>query len=98
MRDETENVGDQSSPEAQGTYKENLDALRAAVDELEAGQLNIEEALKKYEKAIAAYRRCRKLLDGAERKIEMLAKDDEGRITASDAGENFGSEPTGESP
>jgi len=89
MPKKTGKAQDQSPPEAKGGYKDNLDALKAVVDQLETGELEIEEAMKKYEKGIASYRRCRKLLDEAERKIEILARDDEGNLKASDAGEEF---------
>jgi exodeoxyribonuclease VII small subunit len=69
----------------EGSYKENLDSLKKVVEELEDGDLAIEDALKKYEKGVEASKRCRKLLAEAERKIEMLSKDEAtGEIKAED--------------
>lgn len=46
--------------------------LRKVVERLEAGQLTLEESLAAYEDGIALARRGHELLDGAEKRVELL--------------------------
>jgi exodeoxyribonuclease VII small subunit len=45
------------------------------VDLLEGGDLPLEDALRRYEEGLLAIQRCREILDGAERRIEVLSRD-----------------------
>ncbi len=49
-----------------------LARLRKVVEHLEAGQLSLEDSLTAYEQGIALARRGHELLDGAERRVELL--------------------------
>jgi exodeoxyribonuclease VII small subunit len=51
------------------------------VGALEAGNLPLEQSLKVFEEGIALARQCSRYLDDAERRIEMLVKDDTGVTT-----------------
>jgi exodeoxyribonuclease VII small subunit len=51
------------------------------VSALEAGNLPLEESLKVFEEGIALSRQCSRYLDDAERRIEMLVKDETGVAT-----------------
>jgi exodeoxyribonuclease VII small subunit len=65
-----------AKPKFEKTFKE-LQEITAA---LEQGDLPLDECLAKYEAAVKALRVCRQLLDEAEKKIEMLTKDEQGRF------------------
>lgn len=54
--------------------------LEALVAELEGGALSLDESLEKYEEAVRALGLCRKMLGEAERKIEILTKDEKGNL------------------
>jgi len=62
------------------SFEENLAQLEKIVEELESGQLTLEEALERYERGIAAYKRCSEILAAAEKRLEVLVKDNEGRF------------------
>ena len=49
-----------------------LTRLRKVVEHLEAGQLSLEDSLTAYEEGIALARRGHELLDGAEKRVELL--------------------------
>lgn len=49
-----------------------LARLRKVVEHLEAGQLSLEESLAAYEEGIGLARRGHQLLDGAERRVELI--------------------------
>jgi len=66
----------------QQTFEEVLRRLETIVEELEAGDLSLDEALARYEEGAAALQRCRALLEQAEKRIEMLIKTENGGLQA----------------
>lgn len=63
------------------SFEESLENLEEIVDRLENGDLGLDDALEKFEEGVRLARFCRKKLDEAERKIEILMKKD-GKITS----------------
>src|SRR5258705_13508792 len=59
-------------------FEDCLTRLEQIVSALEAGNLPLEESLKEFEEGITLARHCAHYLDDAERRIEMLVKDDSG--------------------
>ena len=62
-------------------FEDCLARLEQIVGALEAGNLPLEESLKVFEEGITLARHCSRYLDDAERRIEMLVKDDGGVTT-----------------
>jgi len=62
-------------------FEDCLSRLEQIVSQLEAGNLSLEESLKVFEEGIGLARHCAKYLAEAERRIEILAKDDTGALT-----------------
>jgi len=54
--------------------------LQDIVAALEQGDLPLDECLAKYEAGVKALRTCRQILDEAEKKIEMLTKEEGGAL------------------
>jgi exodeoxyribonuclease VII small subunit len=72
---------------AQGqTFESSLAALERTVRELERGDLPLEKSLELFEEGVRLSRECRERLSEAERRIEVLLQDDEGRTFASALG------------
>jgi exodeoxyribonuclease VII small subunit len=66
--------------EARGkTFEMQLAALERVVRELERGDLPLEESLKLFEEGVRLSRECQERLNQAERRIEVLLRDGEGR-------------------
>ncbi len=61
-------------------FEDCLTRLEQIVAALEGGNLSLEESLKVYEEGVALARHCAHYLDDAERRIEILAKDDAGSL------------------
>jgi len=61
-------------------FEDCLARLEQIVSALESGNLPLEESLRVFEEGIALARHCAKYLDEAERKIEILAKDEAGGL------------------
>ncbi|MBY0517727.1 MAG: exodeoxyribonuclease VII small subunit [Bacteriovoracaceae bacterium] len=55
--------------------EESLTNLEKIVQELEKGQLGLDESLKKFETGVKLYRSCRESLSDAEKKIKILTDD-----------------------
>lgn len=51
-----------------------LERLRAVVDRLEAGSLSLEQALVAYEEGVGLARQGHGILDGAEKRVELLTQ------------------------
>jgi exodeoxyribonuclease VII small subunit len=71
---------------ARGERKEKkfetaLDELERVVEMLESGELSLEESLAAFEQGIKLVKHCSQKLGEIERKIELLTKDREGKLT-----------------
>ena len=63
-------------------FEDCLARLEQIVSALETGNLPLEESLKVFEEGVTLARQCSRYLDDAERRIEMLVKDDSGSTTS----------------
>ena len=63
-------------------FEKALADLERIVDDLEKGGLNLNESLARFERGVKLARFLRNELDKAEKKIEILLKDDKGDIHA----------------
>ena len=61
-------------------FEDALKKLEAIVDKLERGDLPLEASLKAFEEGVKLSRICTKMLDDAEKKIEILMKDEDGKL------------------
>ena len=62
-------------------FEDCLTRLEQIVGQLEAGTLSLEDSLKVFEEGIGLARHCAKYLADAERRIEVLARDDTGALS-----------------
>ena len=62
-------------------FEDCLARLEQIVSALEGGNLPLEDSLKVFEEGITLARHCSRYLDDAERRIEMLVKDEGGATT-----------------
>jgi exodeoxyribonuclease VII small subunit len=63
------------------SFEESLGTLEKIVRELEQGDLSLEESLKLFENGVKLSRECQERLNQAERRIEVLLKDENGNPT-----------------
>lgn len=66
-----------SDQQAKLTFEQSLEQLEDIVHALEDGSVDLETSLAKYESGVKLLRQCYKILDSAERKIEILKSVDE---------------------
>ena len=62
------------------TFEDALERLERLVDQLEAGKLGLEESLKVFEEGVGLARRCAQYLEDAEKRIELLTRDESGTL------------------
>ncbi len=62
-------------------FEENIKNLENIVEELEKGDLNLEDSIKKFEEGMALSKKCNEILENAEKKITVLIKKDDDTIT-----------------
>src|SRR5215217_7234126 len=60
------------------TFESSLGDLEKIVRKLEDGDLSLEESLKLFEDGVRLSRECQERLNAAERRIEILLKDEKG--------------------
>jgi exodeoxyribonuclease VII small subunit len=61
-------------------FEDAMKRLEAIVDFLEGEEISLDDALKRYEEGIKLARFCSKKLQEAEKKIEVLSRDESGKI------------------
>jgi exodeoxyribonuclease VII small subunit len=60
-------------------FEEAMARLETIVSELEKGDLPLDESLKIFEEGVKLSKNCLKMLDDAERKVEILIQDKDGK-------------------
>jgi len=65
---------------AEVKFEEALRKLEKIVEDLERGDLSLDEALKKYQEGIELSRACGQRLDQAKKKIDVLIKNKKGEF------------------
>jgi exodeoxyribonuclease VII small subunit len=63
-------------------FEDAITRLEGIVEELESGELSLEESLSAFEEGIKLSKICAKLLNEAERKVEILMKGEDGQLIA----------------
>jgi exodeoxyribonuclease VII small subunit len=73
----------QNGPEQGRTFEASLEALEQIVRQLEDGDLPLDKSLELFEQGIRLSRECQERLSQAERRIEILLRDNQGRPVTS---------------
>ena len=60
------------------TFEESVAQLEQIVAAIESGQIGLEESLAKYEQGMDLVKKCRSILDRAEKRIEQLTQSADG--------------------
>ena len=70
-------------------FETSLEKLEGIVEDLESGELSLEEMLKKYEEGVKLSNFCNQTLNKAEQKIEILSKSADGEIDLTETDEDL---------
>jgi exodeoxyribonuclease VII small subunit len=66
---------------AKKTFESAIEQLDKIVEELETGDISLEQAIKKFEEGIKLSQLCSRRLDETEEKMSMLIKTAEGQLS-----------------
>ena len=69
-------------------FEDAMKRLERIVDDLENGNLNLDESLKKYEEGVQLSQFCTKKLNEAQKKVQILSKKGSGALEAADLDES----------
>jgi len=61
-------------------FESALEELEGVVEQLESGELSLEDSLAAFEKGVGLVKYCNQKLAEVEKKVELLVKDKEGRL------------------
>lgn len=76
-----------AEPESPPDFEASLEELEALVERLERGDLQLEDALRSFERGVALTRQCQGALAAAQQKVEILLKEG-GETRVRDFGEH----------
>ena len=63
------------------TFEQALGKLEELVEQIESGEVGLEESIARYEEGIKLIKQCRAILDAAEKRIQLLAKGEDGELS-----------------
>lgn len=61
-------------------FERALEELEGVVEQLESGDLSLEDSLAAFEKGVGLVKYCNQKLTDVEKKIELLVRDKEGKL------------------
>jgi len=62
------------------SFEQALARLEQLVTAIEQGQVSLEESIDKYAEGVELVKKCRAILDRAEKKIQLLGRGDDGQL------------------
>ena len=68
------------SEENKKTFEESLNELEKIATDLERGDLNLEDAIKKFETGMKLSKECSEKLENAEKRINILVQNENGTL------------------
>lgn len=78
---------------AKEKFEEAMDKLEEIIKKMETGDMGLEESLKAFEEGIKLARVCAKKLDEAQRRVEVLLRNEEGLLVKSLQKDGFDDQP-----
>lgn len=70
-------------------FEDAIEQLETLIDQIESGEIGLEESLKRYEQGSALIKRCRAILDQTQERIAELTAGPDGGLSVQ-SGENQG--------
>ena len=66
------------------SFEEQISELEKIINELENGNLNLDDSVVKFEEGIKISKECNKMLENAEKKITILLNNENGEVSEED--------------
>ncbi len=62
------------------TFEQAMESLEGIVERIESGRIGLAESIVEYEQGVKLIKQCRTILDAAEKKIQILARGEDGEL------------------
>jgi exodeoxyribonuclease VII small subunit len=62
-------------------FEEHLDALERIVEELESGELALDDSMARFQEGVERLKSCTKMLESAEKQVRVLVRDADGELS-----------------
>lgn len=79
-------------------FEDALEELEKVVEQLESGELSLEDSLAAFEEGVRLVKHCNQKLTEVEKKIELLVKDKEGKLRLKPLADAGDEDPETEEP
>jgi len=74
-------------------FEEEIKDLETLVNQIDSGELTLEESISAFERGVALVKSLNRKLDEVERKVELLTRNSEGRLQSSSLDRELGDKP-----
>jgi len=74
-------------------FEEEIKDLETLVNQIDSGELTLEESISAFERGVALVKSLNRKLDEVERKVELLTRNSEGRLQSSSLDRELGEKP-----
>lgn len=74
-------------------FEEEIKDLETLVNQIDSGELTLEESISAFERGVALVKSLNRKLDEVERKVELLTRNAEGRLQTSSLDHELGEKP-----
>ena len=62
-------------------YEKAIEELEQILEDLECGELSLNDSLEKFKRGVELYNYCDKVLKGIEGEVKILLKDEDGNVS-----------------
>ncbi|MAX22943.1 MAG: exodeoxyribonuclease VII small subunit [Phycisphaeraceae bacterium] len=73
---------------SKGKFEESIEQLEEIIEQIESGEIGLEDSITQYEKGTKLIEKCRAILDRAQARIAELTVDGNGELKASGDAQN----------
>ncbi|MFG0248438.1 MAG: exodeoxyribonuclease VII small subunit [Phycisphaeraceae bacterium JB051] len=73
---------------SKGKFEESIEQLEEIIEQIESGEIGLEDSITQYEKGTKLIEKCRAILDRAQARITELTVDGNGELKASGDAQN----------
>lgn len=67
---------------SKGKFEESISELEAIIDQIESGEIGLEDSITQYEKGMKLIEKCQAILNRAQTRIAELTVDGKGQLSA----------------
>ncbi len=83
---------------AEESFEQSLARLESIVEEMEDGEMPLDQLVQQYEHGVKLVKKCTATLKAAEERVKVLSADDDGSLQTEELADHVDQEPTESTP